>query len=155
MEIRPSISGTSKKGATCVFLVVMSLLQLAGSIVVPSAVVTSRSGGTVRLCPCAPPEKPVPCCCGTSCCSTETVNFTSSNEAAAPTPSRFELVPAVAARGCRGGDEGVSASGSSGTLWIQIFPVPTLSSQPSFYSVFVMAAPQSRNDVPTPPPPRG
>lgn len=155
MEIHPSISDTSKKGATCVFLVVMSLLQLGGSIVVPAAVVSSRTGSTVRICPCAPLEKPVPCSCGTRCCSSENSTSTSFNEEAAPAPSRFELVPAVAARGCRGGDEGVSASGSSGPLWMQIFPVPVLSSQPSFYSVFVMAAPEFRNDVPTPPPPRG
>lgn len=142
--------------ATRTLLAMVAILQLAGGMVVPVALQSPSVSGAVgaKICPCAPAEKPVACCCGTGCCSTPGDDSPEQQQAVESPATRLLLVPALAVRNCRGGDEGVSAAADSGPLFLQAFPEIRLATAPAFASFSFSEVPVCRADLPDSPPPR-
>lgn len=135
-------------------LALVACLQLAGGLVVPVAVTGPADRVAAKVCPCAPEDRPVPCCCGTGCCAAPGEDSPEQQQAAEDPAPRLLLVPAMAFKKCRGGDEGVSASADSGPLFLQALPEIVLAPSPVIDALPRSELPVSRADSPASPPPR-
>jgi len=136
-------------------LALVACLQLAGGLVVPVAVTGPADRVAAKVCPCAPGDRPVPCCCGTSCCSaTEDGGDPQPQPAKEEQPPRLILVPALAVKDCHAVSGGVSASVEAGPLFLEAAPGMPLAGASDSPLSPLPAILVSRADSPASPPPR-